>query len=259
MKKTIYGECFSEAIGTFLFVLIGIASVAILVASGTVVSYWELAIVWGLSVSLGVFVAGYVSGGHINPAVTISLACWRKFPRNKVAPYILAQISGAFIAALVSYCLFQSTIVSFESANEIVRGTEGGLATAGIFATFPGENVGLLNAFFVEFLITMILMLVIFVVTDTNNLTAPTGGLAALVIGITVALCGLAFGPLTGFAMNPARDFGPRLFTLIAGWGTAALGSDFYGLIVPIFGPILGAIFAGVIYFKLITPYYPKK
>ena len=99
-------------------------------------------------------------------------------------------------------------------------------------------------------------MLVVLSVTDSTNGAAPTGGLAIVMIGLTVAVCGLAFGTLTGFAMNPARDFGPRLFTMIAGWGTASLGTNLYGLIVPIFGPIFGAIFAGGIYEKLIKPYY---
>ncbi|MEQ2466055.1 MIP/aquaporin family protein [Niallia hominis] len=258
MKKKLFGECISEALGTFLFVLIGIGAVAVLVATETTVSYWELAIVWGLAVSLGIFIAAFGSGAHINPAVTISLFFWGKFPRNKVIPYILAQIFGGFGAAAVAYGLFRSSIIAFENTNDVVRGTESGQATSGIFATLPGSNVSLLNGFFVEFVITLILMLVIYSVTDSDNEGAPSGGLAAIVIGLTVAVCGLSFGTLTGFAMNPARDFGPRLFTMIAGWGTEALGPHVYGLIVPIFGPILGAIAAGFIYFKLIKAYYPK-
>ncbi len=256
MSKKLTGECLAEFLGTMLFVLIGIGSVAVLVTTQTEVSYWELAIVWGLAVSLGVFISAFVSGGHVNPAVTIGLAAWKKFPWAKVVPYVVSQILGAFAAAAVAYGLFASNIKVFEEANNILRGTAESTASAGIFATFPGANVSLLNGFFVEFVITGILMLVVLSVTDSTNGAAPTGGLAIVMIGLTVAVCGLAFGTLTGFAMNPARDFGPRLFTMIAGWGTASLGTNLYGLIVPIFGPIFGAIFAGGIYEKLIKPYY---
>lgn len=258
MKNKLFGECLGEAIGTFIFVLIGVASVAILVATDTVMSYWELAILWGISVTLGIYIAGFVSGAHLNPAVTISLAVWNKFSWKKVGPYVLAQVIGAFLAATVVFLLFHSVIGNYEAANDIVRGTASGAGTAGIFATSAGAGISMINAFFVEFVITMILMLVIYSVTDASNGGAPTGGMPALAIGLTVAVCGLAFGTLTGFAMNPARDLGPRLFTLVSGWGTTALGANGYGLIVPIFGPILGAVFAGFVYFKLLVPYFPK-
>ncbi|MGX7196558.1 MIP/aquaporin family protein [Enterococcus olivae] len=258
MNKALYGECLAEAIGTFVFVLLGLASVAILIVTGTDISYGEMAVVWGIGVSLGIYIAGFVSGAHLNPAVTISLAIWAKFPWKKVVSYIIAQTIGAFVAAATVYGLFRSVIVNYEVSNNIVRGTADGVATSGIFATSAGVDVSMINAFFVEFTITMILMLVIFSVTDGKNGGAPTSGLPAIVIGLTVTICGQAFGTLSGFAMNPARDLGPRLFTLISGWGSQALGESFYGLIVPIFGPILGAIFAGLIYFKLIVPYYSK-
>lgn len=258
-NRKLLGECLAEAIGTMLFVLIGIGAVAIMVATDTAVSYLELAFVWGLAVSLGIYIAGFGSGAHLNPAVTIALAVWKKFPGNKVVPYLLAQTIGAFGGAAIVYGLFNSTIHGFEQANEIVRGTASGLYSSGIFATLPGKNIHLVNAFFVEFVITMILMLVIFSVTDADNGGAPSGGLPAIIIGLTVTLCGLSFGTLTGFAMNPARDLGPRLFTMIAGWGMPAVGPNYYGFIVPIFGPILGAVTAGFIYLKLIQPYYPKE
>lgn len=258
MENRTFGECLAEAIGTFIFVLIGIGSVAILVVTETAMSYWELAIVWGVSVTLGIYIAGFVSGAHLNPAVTISLAVWKKFPVKKVIPYIAAQVIGAFLAAAVAFALFHSVIGDFEAANNITRGAADGAATAGIFATSAGAGISMANAFFVEAVITMILMLVIYAVTDASNGGAPSGGLPALAIGLTVAVCGMAFGTLTGFAMNPARDLGPRLFTLVAGWGTTALGENMYGLIVPIFGPIIGAIAAGFIYLKLLVPYFPK-
>lgn len=256
-EKTLISECVAEALGTFLFVFVGIASVAVLIVTDVAINYWEMAIVWGLAVALAVYCTAHISGGHLNPAVTISLAIWGGFPARKVGPYIIAQVIGAFLAAVCNYFLYHSVITGYEAAHSIVRSTAAGKPTANIFVTFPAENLDLLTAFFVEFFITMILMLVIYAVTNDKNIVSS--GLGALLIGISIAICGLAFGQLTGFAMNPARDFGPRLFTLFAGWEGTALGPNYYGLIVPIFGPILGAIFAGVLYFKVLIPTFGKR
>ncbi|GIP63520.1 aquaporin [Virgibacillus pantothenticus] len=257
MKKNLFNECIAEAIGTFLFVFLGIGSVAVLIMMDIGITYWEMAMVWGISVALAIYCTAHISGGHINPAVTISMAIWNKFPFRKVIPYILAQIIGAFFAAVCIYGLYHSIIANYEKTESIVRNTSSGAMTANIFVTFPAENINLLTAFGIEFLITMILMLVIFVVI--NNTNVQSSGLGATIIGLTIAVCGLAFGPLTGFAMNPARDLGPRIFTLISGWGEVALGPNYYGLIIPILAPILGAIFAGVVYFKVLVPTMENK
>ena len=129
----------------------------------------------------------------------------------------------------------------------------------GIFVTSAAEGVTMLKAFIVEIINTMVLVLTIYAVTDQKNASAPNPGLAALMIGISVTLCGMAFGPLTGFAMNTARDFGPRLFAAIAGWGKFAWGANYYGLIVPIFAPIVGGILAGGVYTKVICRYRDRK
>lgn len=259
MKRDLWGECIAEFIGTFILIFIGCATVATLIVSGASISFWELAIAWGLAVTIAIYVVGSISGGHINPAVTIGLMCWGGFDKKKVVPYITSQVLGAFAGGAVVYGLYGDSIRVFEQANTLVRGTESGILTAKIFSTFPQAYLSLTDAFLIEMAITALLMVVIFAVVDNRNGAAPKAGLPALAIGITIAICGIAFGPLTGFAMNPARDLGPRLFILLSGWGTSGLGPNMYGLIVPIFGPIVGAILGGGIYQKLIAPYFVKE
>lgn len=257
MKNILMRECVSEFIGTFVLIFIGVGAVAAMVTAEISMTFWELAIVWGLAVTIAIYISGFVSGAHINPAVTIGLAVWAGFSWKKVGPYIVAQILGAFSAASVVYVLYHDSIKLFEQSQGIVRGSEAGIGSAGIFSTFPKEYLSLFDAFLVEMSITALLFLVILAVTDAKNEGAPQAGLPALAIGLTVAVCGLAFGPLTGFAMNPARDFGPRLFILLAGWNSDALGPHLYGLIVPIFAPIVGGILGGAIYKKLLASYFP--
>lgn len=259
MKDKIWGECVAEFIGTFVLIFIGLGAVASMVTSGVTVTFWELSIVWGLAVTIAIYISGFVSGAHINPAVTIAVAVWGGFSWKKVGPYIVSQILGAFFAASAVYYLYRGAISLFEKGQGITRASESGLASAGIFSTFPAEYLSLFEAFMVEMSITALLLLVIFAVTDAANGGAPQAGLPAVAIGITIAICGLAFGPLTGFAMNPARDLGPRIFLLLAGWSTDAIGPNMYGFIVPIFGPIVGGILGGAIYKKLIAPSFHVK
>lgn len=257
MKKSIFGELVAEFIGAFILIFIGAGVVATLVLNKTNISQWELSLVWGLAVTMAIYVTGAVSGTHINPAVTITLAVWKGFDRKKIVPYIIAQIAGTFTAAAVVYGLFRPAFLLFEKNAGLVRGTAESVKLVGIFTTFPQPYLNNFEAFMVEFAITAFLVLVIFAVGDPRNTNTPTAGMAAVMIGLTIAIIGTSFGPLTGFSMNPARDLGPRLFAMIAGWGRAAVGPNEYGFIVPIFGPIAGALAGGFVYEKLIVPYFP--
>ena len=254
MKKTLMGECISEFIGSWILIFIGCGSVASLVLSGAIISQWEIGIIWGLGVTMAIYITGAVSGTHINPAVTIALMVHRDFPKKKVIPYIVAQICGCFVGAATVYFLFKNLFVSFESANNIVRASSDGLATAGIFSTYPNSALSSIEALFVEIIITMFLMMVILAVGEAKNSAKPAANLAPVMIGLTIAIIGSSFGVLTGFAMNPARDLGPKLFAMIAGWGVDALGPDMY-FWVPIVGPIIGAVLAGFVFDKGVKKY----
>lgn len=254
MKKTLFGECISEFIGSWILIFIGCGSVASLVLNGADISQWEISIIWGLAVTMAIYITGAVSGTHINPAVTIALMVHRDFPKKKVVPYIVAQILGCFVGAATVYFLFKNLFISFEAANNIVRSSADGIATAGIFSTYPHSEITTLQALFVEIIITMFLVMVILAVGEAKNSNKPAANLAPVMIGLTIAIIGGSFGVLTGFAMNPARDFGPKLFAIIAGWGTNALGPNMY-FWVPIVGPIVGAVLAGFVFDKGVRRY----
>jgi MIP family channel proteins len=175
----------------------------------------------GLGISLAVYLTAAVSGAHLNPAVTIALWLFACFPARKVVPYIVAQVAGAFGGAAVAYLLYHSVFIEYETAHHIVKGSVESLQLASLFSTYPAAALSIWEAALVEIIITSILMCMIMALTDDGN-GVPRGPLAPLLIGVLVAVIGAATGPLTGFAMNPARDFGPKLFTFFAGWGNIA-------------------------------------
>ena len=258
MKNSLLGECISELIGSWILIFIGCGSVASLVLNGADLSQWEISIIWGLAVTMAIYITGAVSGTQINPAVTIGLMIHRDFPKKKVIPYIISQVAGCFLGAATVYLLFKNLFIDFETTNNIVRASSEGLSTAGVFSTYPHQSISIFGALLVEVIITMFLFIVILAVGEAKNSNKPAANLGPVMIGLTIAIIGASFGVLTGFAMNPARDFGPKLFALIAGWGSFALGENMYFL-VPIVGPIIGTIVGGFIFDKCIKQYMPNE
>lgn len=233
-------EYWAEFLGTvvLLFFTNGIVASGIFFHAWN--SFFELALITGFGVTLGIYVARPHSKAHLNPAITLSMALWRGFPKNKILPYLLAQFLGAFCGSLLTYALYRTSIVNYNGP------------VPQFFYTSAAPQITHLQALFIEFILTAILAIVIFAVTDSTNKTIPQGPAGALIIGMTVAILGSSFGSLTGFAMNPARDFGPRLFAFLAGWGHQALpGNNYFW--VPIVGPILGATLGGLLYEKVLS------
>lgn len=257
-QHTLLGECLAEFIGTGLLIFFGVGCVAALVLAGANFGQWEISIMWGLGVAIAIYCTAGVSGAHINPAVTIALALFHGFDKRKVAPYIVAQLFGAFCSAALIYALYSNLFTEYEATHQIVRGTQASLATAGIFSTYPHPALSFSGAFAVEFVITAVLMFAILAIGDEKN-GVPRGAMGPLLIGILIAVIGGSLGPLTGFAMNPARDFGPKFFAFLAGWDEMALtgGKDIPYMIVPILAPICGAAFGGWLYPKAIGLYLP--
>jgi len=253
-KNDLLGQCIAEFIGTGLLIFFGVGCVAALILAGTEFGQWEISIIWGLGVSMAIYVTVGVSGAHLNPAVTLALASFKGFDKKKVLPYILSQIAGAFSSTGLVYYLYRDLFINFEAANKITRGTLESMATARIFSTYPNSLLNNFQAFAVEIVITTILMLTILAVGDDKNGT-PKGHMSAILIGIVVALIGGSLGALTGFAMNPARDFGAKLFAFVAGWGkiafTGGLSNPYFW--VPILGPICGTHLGIIIYDKMIA------
>lgn len=256
-QHTLFGECLAEFIGTGLLIFFGVGCVAALVLTGAEFGQWEVSIIWGFGVSIAIYCTAGVSGAHINPAVTIALAAFHGFNKAKVIPYIISQLLGAFCSAALVYALYSNLFADYEIANGFLRSSEAALSTAGIFSTYPHPSLSMLGAFAVEFVITAILMFGILALGDEHN-GASRGAMNPLLIGILIAVIGGSLGPLTGFAMNPARDFGPKLFAYLAGWDYALTGAkEIPYFIVPILAPIAGACFGGWAYPKMIGAYLP--
>ena len=244
-------ELAAEFLGTFVLVVFGCASVAQVVLSNqTSGEYLSINLGWGLGVAMGVYVAGGVSGAHLNPAVTLALAVLRGFSWRKVAPYCMAQLVGAFVAAAVVYATYYSALDHFDGGTRQVVGPH---ATACIWATFPQPFLSPFPGGLIDQIVgTALLVLCIFALIDNQNI-APGSNMAPLLIGLLVLLIGMTFGYNSGYAINPARDLGPRLFIFLAGWGSEVFRVGPYWWWVPIVGPLIGGVLGGWIYDLLIT------
>jgi MIP family channel proteins len=243
-------ELLAEFLGTFVLILFGAGVVAQFVLSkGSVGSALAIHLTWGLGVTMGCYVAAGASGAHLNPAVTLALAVHRGFPWAKVAPYALAQTLGAFAAAAVVFLTYVEAFTAFDGGVRQVLGPQG---TAGIFATYPQAFLSTFPGGFVDQVVgTAILMGVIFAISDTRN-SAPPAGTGPVVVGLLVVGIGAAFGFNSGYAINPARDFGPRLFTSLAGWGSEVFRAGHAWWWVPLVAPCIGAVLGGWIYDALV-------
>lgn len=239
-------ECISEFFGTGLFLFFGTSCLSAIKVAGASYGLWEICIVWGLGIALAVYLSAGISGAHLNPAVTVGLWLFANFDRRKVLPYSLSQTAGAFFGAAICYLLYSDLFTAYEATNNMVRGSEESLYLASIFSTYPHPEISVFKAGLVEIIITATLMSLILALTDDGN-GVPRGALAPLLIGILVAVIGASTAPLTGFAMNPARDFGPKLFTYFAGWGNVAItgARDIPYFLVPIIAPLIGACVGG--------------
>jgi glycerol uptake facilitator protein len=266
-QQTTWGELVAEFVGTFVLICFGDGVVAMAVAAlnqsgrGTEIFQasgdWLLITWgWGFAVVFAVYVAGGVSGAHINPAVTLSFALRRRFPWAKVPQYWAAQIAGAFVGAALVYWNYRYAISSYEHVHHVVRGQVSSIPTYSIFATFPAPYYhSWFGPFLDEVIGTAFLVLFVFAVVDEWN--APVkANLAPLVIGFAVVAVGISYGANSGYAINPARDFGPRLLAWAAGYGKIAMPGD-YGNVstyfwIPIIAPLIGAAIAGYLYDALI-------
>ncbi|PWC17490.1 aquaporin [Brenneria roseae subsp. roseae] len=257
-RSTLKGQCIAEFLGTGLLIFFGVGCVAALSLTGASFGQWEISVIWGLGVAMAIYLTAAISGAHLNPAVTVALWLFACFDGKKVIPYILSQFAGAFCSAALVYGLYYNLFVDFEQTHNMVRGSVESLNLAGVFSTYPNVHISVIQAFLIETVITAILMCLILALTDDGN-GIPRGPLAPLLIGILIAVIGASMGPLTGFALNPARDFGPKLFASLAGWGEIALtgGRDIPYFLVPIFGPLVGACLGAVGYRALIGRHLP--
>jgi glycerol uptake facilitator protein len=249
-------QCIAEFIGTFVVILVGDGAVAAAVLTGAI-DGWGVAVMWGLGVTLAIYVAAPVSGAHFNPAVTIAMAAFRGFPRRRILPFCLSQLAGAFSGAAAVYGMWSGHWQSGLQKLGVQPGAPGSQKLMAIFCCFypsPGSGVdptamsmvSTRNAFFVEALITGFLLLMIFALTEPSSPSLPQSGMGPWFVGLVVAVSvGLA-GQITMDAINPVRDFGPRLFGYLLGFGSIAFpgpqGNEWWLYITaPITGGLAGA------------------
>lgn len=245
----------AEFLGTALLVLLGDGVVASVVLMGKQADWIVITTGWALAVTLGVYLSARLSGGHLNPAVTLALAVRGDFPRERVLPYWLAQVVGAFLGAMLLYVDYTDAFHAFEVKESIQRGAwlEGTMAGpfaggAGVFCTFPAHGGGdSWRNLFSEAIGTAVLMLGVRAIGDRRNANVPAS-IQPLLVGAIVWSIGLSLGGLTGYAINPARDFGPRLAASLLGWGTAIFQSHAYYFWVPIVGPLIGGVAGTCLY-----------
>lgn len=251
--RGLIGELAAEFAGTLILILFGVGVVAQVAAAG-IGEYDSIAWAWGLGVTLGVYVAARISGAHLNPAVTVALAVFKGFSWRKVLPYSLAQTAGAFLAAL---------IVRFNYAEVLAKIDPGfTIKTQGVFSTLPGNGtlpIHTWGAFRDQIIGTAILLFLILAITDLRN-SSPAANLAPFVVGLLVVAIGMAWGTNAGYAINPARDFGPRLASFLTGYETAF--RDQYGALyfwVPIVAPVIGGLIGAGLYQVLVSRFLPPE
>lgn len=250
-------EVAAEFLGTFVLITFGVGVVAQFVLSGgTAGQYLSINLAWGLAVTMGVYVSGGVSGGHLNPAVTLAFAVRRRFPWNKVLPYWAGQMAGAFTASAVVFMTYREALFNFDGG---IRQIAGAKATAGIWATYPQPFLSTFPGGFIDQVVgTALLVLVIFALVDKRN-TPPAPHVAPVVVGLLVVLIGAAYGLNSGYAINPARDLGPRLFTAVAGWGSGVFIAGNHWWWVPVVAPCVGGVIGAFVYEALIERHHPPQ
>jgi glycerol uptake facilitator protein len=254
LNQKLTAELVAEFIGTTVLITFGNGVVAMVLlfghgTTGEIVNggYTNITIAWGLAVTMGIYIAGRISGAHLNPAVTLALAVRRGFPWAKVIPYTVVQVLGAFIGAAIVYWNYRPAFLKVDPALD---------HTAGIFTTFPAFpqliSAGLLD----QTIGTALLLLMIFAITDERN--HAIGNLGPILVGLVVVVIGMSFGGLHGYAINPARDFGPRLLTVVAGFKNNGLTDGSGVWWVPIVGQLIGGVIGAAVYDFGIRRFLPK-
>ena len=247
MSRDTLREAAAELLGTFTLVVFGVGVVAqVILGGGNNGEYLSINLGWGLAVTMGAYVAGGISGAHLNPAVTLALAVHRGFAWRKVLPYCLAQLAARLLASALVYFTYHEALDKFDDGQRT-------LETAGIWATYPQAFLSTFPGGFVDQLVgTALLMMAILAITDERNMGVPKA-IVPVLVGAVVLLIGMTYGLNAGYAINPARDFGPRVFTYFAGWGSQVFTAHDGWWWVPIVAPCVGAVVGGFAYDLLIT------
>jgi glycerol uptake facilitator protein len=259
-KTPLLGEVLAEFLGTLILIALGDGVVAMVTLFPTILEsgetipgevvkggYTNITLGWGLAVFLGICVAARVSGAHLNPAVTLTLAFFRDFPWRKVLPYCAAQVAGAFAGAAL---VFVNYLPAFRDIDPDLS------ETAGVFTTFPAFPDAWMHGLLDQVVGTAILLCLVLAIIDPRN-RPVLAGFEPLAIGLVVVAIGVSWGGMHGYAINPARDFGPRLFTAVAGFQNTGFDNGVF--LVPIVGPLLGGLIGALVYDAMIRRFLPAE
>ncbi|KAI1621888.1 aquaporin-like protein [Exophiala viscosa] len=258
-----FREPLAELLGIFVQYTLGFsANLSMTVSRGSAGAGDTGSWAWGLATMIAIYIAGGISGAHLNPAISLTLYIYRGFPIGKMPAYIVAQFVGAFLAALVSFAIFRPGLLALHAEQQAMLFQ----STAAMAAKSSSELISLSTvlpnfitfartpwvdtptAFLTELVGTAILVIAVLALGDDTN-APPGAGMMAFVVGLLIAVLGMAFGYNTGLAMNPVRDFGPRVAMLLLGFGDGrTLFADGYWFKVAWLGPIVGAILGGLLY-----------
>ncbi len=257
-KPSMMTAATGELFGTFILVFFGVGSVQAAVAAGAQSGLWQVAVVWAIGVSLAIYATAAYSGAHINPAITLVAVVYDRMPIRLGAVYMIAQLIGAMLAALVLYAMFSEAILEFERQRGLLRGGPGSELSAMMFGEyFPNPAifgtdetawrvVSEKRAFIAEMIGTAVLAFMVGALTSEKNMARPHAASTAVIIGITVAGIISIVAPLTQAGLNPARDLGPRLVSFYLGWGEIAIPGPRGGwLTVYVLAPFLGGLIGG--------------
>ncbi|MCM1022073.1 MAG: aquaporin family protein [Muribaculum sp.] len=242
-EVSLFVQCVFEFLGTLVLVLLGcgvVACVSLRKSKGEGGGWIVVTLAWGLAVFCGVLIAGPYSGAHLNPAVTLGLATAGKFPWSYVAPFIVAQILGAFLGAWLVWVFYKDHFDATDNAE----------TKLGVFATIPAIKNRRRNLIS-EIIGTFVLVIVIlFIGNEGNSSEVGLGSVGALPVALLVVVIGMSLGGTTGYAINPARDFGPRLAHALLPIKQKGSSQWDYSM-VPIFGPLLGGVLAALVYWLI--------
>jgi glycerol uptake facilitator protein len=271
MRESWLGKYIGEALGVFIIVFFGCGILFGAFMWGTVPGLVDAGLAWGFAVALAVYVGASMSGAHFNPAVTLGLAVTKRFPWNQVIQYWIAQIVGGFLGAVALIALYGDTLTAFATKNHLVIGQPGSEKIAAMLIPISPHpyligidqaaynQVPIWRGFLGETLSTALLMLFILVLLEARSVNAPRGWFFPLALGVAVCMIVMVEAPLTMVSLNPARDLGPRIVTLLMGFGSIAFPGIRGGgsLLVTAGAPFVGGVVGALFFDYVVKPFYP--
>ena len=273
MRESWIGRYIGEAIGVAIIVFFGCGILFGAFMWGTVPGLLDGGLAWGFAVALAVYAGASMSGAHFNPAVTLGLAVTKRFPWNKVLQYFVAQIVGGFIGAVALVAIFGDAVSAFAAKNNIVFGQPGSEKIAAMLIPVSPhpwlvgvgqaawDQVPVWRGFLTEGIATALLMIFILVLLEARSVNAPTGWFFPLALGVGVCMLVMVTAPLTMTSLNPARDLGPRIVTLLWGFGSIAFPGirDGWSLVVTVVAPLVGGVVGALFFDYVMKPFYPQE